>query len=174
MMHKAFALDWDAFDRLLRPILVRALATGDAAELIGFVEDHRERLADPDEVVPLPTDWRSVVDPADVQRLGDVALTRFYDPDADEGILYAWLPHVDGLPPAVQRALLGTPVRGGEQWFDPGRLGSYFQSPAQVRESAAAVEAAELDVGEDAEEFARFTRLVERSAACGLGLYVTF
>jgi hypothetical protein len=115
-----------------------------------------------------------VADRTDVQRLGDVALTRFYDPAADEGLLYAWLPHVEGLPPAVRRALLGTPVGGGGRLFDPGRMGSYFQSPAQARDAAAVLRGAGLDVGEDADEFARYTRLVERCAADGPGLYVTF
>lgn len=174
MVHKAFALDWDGFDRLLRPVLVRALVTDDSAELIGFVETHRERLCDPDEHTPLPTDWRVGADLGDVQRLGELALTRFYDPAADDGLWYGWLPHFDALPPPVQRATLGETVRGGDRLFDPGRLGSYFQSPFQVLESADLLGASQLNVGEDAGDFNRFALLLDRCAADGFGLYVTF
>ncbi len=174
MVHKAFALDWNGFDRLLRPIFVRALQSDDTSELIGFIETHREQLCDPDEQTPLSADWQAGVGLGDVQRLADFALTRFYDPANDDGLGYGWLPHFDALPLSVQRATLGETVGEGNRLFDPGRLGSYFQSPVQVQESAKAMAAIELDVGEEAEEFDRFAALLARCATGGFGLYVTF
>lgn len=174
MVHKAYAFDWDAFDAALRPVLVRALETDDPSGLAAFIEANRTALTDVRTMKPLAPGWRAAADLGDVQALGALALTRYYDPLADDGLLHGWLPHVERLPPAVRRALLGTPLVAGGRAFNPGRVGSWFQPPDQVRESARVLRQSDLDVGEEAEDYARYAGLLARCVASGSGLYVTF
>jgi len=174
MLHKAYALAWTAFEEDLLPLLERALRSGRTDELVAFIDDHRAELADLATAYPLGADWRSNVDLADVQQLGDVALTRYYDLRQDRGLCHAWLKVHSALPPPVQAALLGEPI-GGKTLFDPGKMGSYFQSAEQVRESLTLLREAEpLPAGEYRADFDRFRALLEECGERGHGVYITF
>ena len=75
MEHKAFAFDWNAFQRHLAPILRDALSSDSVVGLAAFIEHHRQSLTDPYEGEPLPEDWSSLMENRDVQDHGDFALT---------------------------------------------------------------------------------------------------
>jgi hypothetical protein len=168
MEHKAFAFDWPRFARGLRPILVRALAADDPAPLEAYIDRHRGQLTDPYLGEPLDPDWRDRLENGDVQELGDFALTRYYRPMRDRGLGHAWMTLSDELPAPAAAALLGVSIGDDGALFDPGRMGSYFQTPARVRRSLAALR------GVRRPELRGFRRLLERCTADRLGVYVTF
>ncbi len=119
MDHKAYAFDYAGFQRRLAPILYAALETGDAGPLRAFIEANRAELTDPYEGEPLEE-----LPDGDVHELGDFALTAFYDPACDIGLADDWEEAGD--------AALGVPFGPPSNLFDPGRMGSYFQSPELV------------------------------------------
>ena len=168
MEHKAFAFDSNGFDAGLRPTLEAALQSGDTWNLELWIDANRSALVDPYEGEPLSGDWRELMENGDVQELGDFALTRYYDPKQDSGISGAWLRIYDEVPDDVARALLGATVGPAENLFDPGRIGSYFQSPEQVSRSVVTLR------GTDRSELQPMRELLEECLALRLGVYVTF
>lgn len=168
MSHKAYAFDWTAFDSDLAPILLGALDVNDGADLVEFIEQDRTWLTDPYNGDPLPVDWRSLLEAGDVQELADFALTRYYRVRDDHGIGPAWLQLSGSLMEEHARALLGAPFGVRDRLFDPGRLGSYFQSPDTVPRSLRTL--AELK----GDEVRGFRRLLEECASQRVGVYVTF
>ena len=177
MSHKAYAFDWRAFERDELPgLLSRALETGDTAGLVAYVERNRQALKDPYEGDPLAEDWQGQLGNRDVHEYGDYALTRFYDPNADCGLAYCWNEIDDALPEEDREVLLGSPFGPSHNRFDPGRYGSYFQTPQQVAGSLARVRGFDLPwLDEHDRGFVRrFVRLLEECVAAGQGLYATF
>jgi hypothetical protein len=177
MSHKAFAFDWNAFERdELYAHLPAALSSGDPTGLIRYIEAHLEYLKDPYEGNPLGDDWQDILETRDVHNCGDFALTRFYDPVKDSGIWDHWRAIDRQLSKADQAALLGMPFGPSGAYFDPGRLGSYFQTPNQVIRSLARVCQIALPGLTDYQRKAleRFQKLLEECQETGHGLYVTF
>jgi hypothetical protein len=177
MVHKAYAFDWSAFERdELHEILLLALVCSDQDELIRYIETQRAYLKDPDQGDPLPENWQSRLENRDVYEYGDFALTRFYEPREDWGLWNQWQA-IDGQLPEKNRAvLLGAPFGPAGAYFDPGRLGSFFQTPHQVVESLARIQGFELPDLEkyERESLKRFEGLLEECADKRSGLYVTF
>jgi hypothetical protein len=167
MSHKAYAFDWRGFELDLLPLLEDALHADNTAQLERFIDDHREALTDPYEGEPLSDDWRAALENRDVHEYGDYALTRFYDPSEDCGIGEAWVRISERLSRPAANALLGCSVGTPKSVFDPGRCGSYFQTPAQVPESLAILKPLGLP------ELGPFLALLERCAAEKCGVYVT-
>lgn len=168
MDHKAFAFDWDAFESELLPVLTQALETSDTAALKAFIDEHRESLVDPVSEDLLAEDWQDTLVSGDVQELADLALTKYYEPTEDCGLGEWWDEINKSLAPAAGAALLGTPLKGGAQVFDPGRMGAYFQSPTQTGASAKALGSVSMP---DVEEYRDF---LKGCAEDGMGVYVTF
>jgi hypothetical protein len=168
MEHKAYAFDWPRFEFDLLPMLVEALFRNETAELETFIDQHLAELTDPDEGEPLSGDWRERLENRDVHEYGDFALTRYYDPTDCWGIGYEWTRLNDELLIAAATAMLGFGVGTEGNWFDPGRYGSYFQTPEQVWESLAILQA------HTCPDLARYLRLLERCVAEKRGVYVTF
>jgi hypothetical protein len=168
MEHKAYAFEWTRFEFDLHPLLVQALFDDDPAALEVYIDRHRSELTDPYEGEPLAADWRDTLENRDVHEYGDYALTRFYDPADWSGVGYEWARLDDELPEKAADALLGFSVGPPERLFDPGRYGSYFQTPAQVRKSLAVFKPLGVP------ELGEFVGLLERCAAEGRGVYVTF
>jgi hypothetical protein len=181
MDHKAYPLDHDAFQRELAPLLSHAVQTGEIDELRTFVERNLAVLKDPDEGGPLGPDWLSLVQPPlpnrpdlAVQRWGDLALTKFYDPADESGLSIEWLEAEErlkevGLEPVP--IVLGHPLGGGDRYFDPGLQGAYFQSPDDVRRGLRALDDNTVD---DSEPLRNWRDLLHRTADQGQGLYITF
>ena len=157
MDHKAFAFDWDAFESELLPVLTQALETSDTAALKAFIDEHRESLVDPVSEELLAEDWQDTLVSGDVQELAE-----------DCGLGEWWDEISKSLAPAAGASLLGSPLKGGSQVFDPGRMGAYFQSPAQAGASAKALGSVSMP---DVEEYRDF---LKGCAEDGMGVYVTF
>jgi hypothetical protein len=138
MEHKAYAFDYKAFRRRLAPLLYAALQTRDCARLVAFIDRHRAELTDLETMeVGLGPDWRERWEEKDPHRLGDLALTRYYDPGAPSGLSYDWQEVIDAAAKEAGNAraellVLGTPFGPPRTYFDPGKMGSYFQTPGQV------------------------------------------
>ncbi len=168
MSHKAYPLNHDAFKTELAPILYRALETGGDDELAAFIDANQPNLTLPWEAAALPDNWRSVLERGDPHELGDLALTKYYDAGEDHGLQEHWLDVEDTLFKRLRVCLLGAPFGPTTNLFDPGRMGSYFQSPEMAAESRDLLHGhAEPEI----ESFVEFLELVVRAK---LGLYVTF
>jgi hypothetical protein len=150
------------------PVLLRALATAEPAELSRFVDSNLDRCANPHEGAGLDANWRAGLGAADVQEVADFALTAFYDPSADCGIAEDWLSLSETLTPEAQAALLGSSLRVHEVSFDPGRMGSYFQTAAEAERSLAVLSSA------TSEHLQAYVSLLREAVRSGRGLYVTF
>ena len=177
MSHKAYAFNWRAFERDELPgLLSGALETGDTAGLLAYVERNRQALKDPYQGEPLAESWKDLLENQDIHEYGDFALTRFYDLKADNGLGYCWNEIDDTLPEEDRGVLLGSPFGPRHNRFDPGRYGSYFQTPRQVAESLARVRGFDLPWLDDQDRgfLRRFVGLLEESVVAGQGLYVTF
>jgi hypothetical protein len=168
MCHKAFAFDWMSFERELLPILLSALEANETAGLTAFIESNIGTLSDPYEGETLTEDWQSLLENQDVQELGDFALTRYYDPSDDCGLGDDWITLNASLSAPAQAALLGSPLGPETNRFDPGRMGSYFQTPADVRRSRASLRPLK------AAPIRLYKSLLDRCGRRGLGVYVTF
>jgi hypothetical protein len=174
MDHKAFLFDFDRFDRELRPLLESALWTGDFCAMISFIDEYRANLRDPYEGEPLGEDWRNMLEVEDAHQFGDFALTMYYDPRENIGLGGKWeriqdLVAGDG----PGSSILGSPMGPSKAPFDPGKMGSYFQSANQVREHHAYL----LDrVGRVAtpDELVPAIAMLAAALDARTGLYVTF
>jgi hypothetical protein len=166
--HKAYVFDWSAFDAELGIVLYAALETGDCTELAAFIDAERNRLTDPNEGDPLPDDWRALVYTWDAHQLGDFAMTAYYRVRGAEGLGYAWAEVYDRATPTLLSAVLGAPFGPPSTPFDPGKYGSYFQTPQGVQQSRVALEAF------DWPELTRYRSLLTDAAREGVGVYVTF
>jgi len=124
MPHKAYAFDWSAFaSDGLHSVLLDALSSGVTRGLIRYIEANLDHLKDRYEGAPLSDNWQDMLENRDVHELGDIALTRFYDPAEDRGIGDDWRDIDEQLSEAGQAALLGTPFGSSRAYFDPGRQG---------------------------------------------------
>lgn len=176
MSHEAFAFDWHGFEQdELHDLLAQALATNDTAALKVYIDANRQFLKDPNEGEPLENDWLTKLENRDVHEFGDYALTRFYDPADNFGIWDHWKDVDSGLPDFAKAATLGVSFNRNSNHFNPGRLGSYFQTPNQVRDTLALLAQFELPL-EDGQQksFARFKDGLKGCVSSNLGLYVTF
>ena len=169
MQHKAFRFDWESFNRNLREHLHDALLTGSATQLVMFINSAIGEFSDPYEGEPLTADWMFLLNDADdVHEVGDYALTRFYDPTEDAGIGDAWIAIDDSLNALQRNALLGRSIGPATNPFDPGKMGSYVQSPDDVAHSQSLIQG--LNDG----RLATFADLLDRCVSTGCGVYITF
>lgn len=166
--HKAFAFEWDAFRRELAPILETALATDRTAVLEQFVDENVGHCSSPDDGERLDVGWRNNLVTGDVQEIADVALTKFYDPSNDSGLWDRWSELDSELDAGARKALLGSPFEVRGVRFDPGKMGSYFQSPDEVRASLSALRTL------DSAKLGDFVAFLAGVARESKGLYVTF
>jgi len=171
MWHKAYIFDWQAFERdPLYGLLLTALKTDDPADIARYIDIHRGEIKDPYEGESLGLDWQNMLENRDVNEYGDFALTRFYDPAKDRGIAGSWLGIDARLKGADRMALLGFVLGEPARAFDPGRQGSYFQTPDQVLDSLQRVERLSFQMG----ELQSFKQLLLDCTKHSRGLYVTF
>lgn len=172
MLHKAYAFDWHGFQQGLMAILQHALASDDVAGLLAFIEANHAALKDPYQGDPLTNAWwNENVDPRDVHQVGEVALTRYFDPAEACGLHTRWMQLHDTLPNEAAAALLGRVVGPEGNPFDPGKQGAYFQPPEQVVESLRILRATLMP---DSAEFRAYRALLETCVDTRQGLYVTF
>ncbi len=176
LAHRAFAFDHTRFHDELRPVLLRALETTDTTALRAWIDAHLNLLVDPYEGEPLAKNWEKSLETGDVHELGDFALTKYYDGDLDIGLDVDWqdvgeLLEKSGLAPALT---LGTPLGPRDAPFDPGRQGSYFQTPAEVAAAVASLQTLLQAQPALATELAPLQGMLQQAARHRCGLYVTF
>src|SRR5436190_17514448 len=158
MEYKAYPLDYERFNAELAPILFHALVTGEVGALVEFIKRRLEQLADPAEGKPLAGYWPELargrpvsffgldwqINPNDPDDLGDLALTAYYNPLDDAGLGPLWadtgsqLVGVSEVPDdqrdhRLSPIILGDVFGPPDNWFNPGKLGSYFRSWETVR-----------------------------------------
>ena len=137
MEHKAFVFDYRAFVDELSHILENSLLSNNSDNLINFIQQNLNFLQDPYEGEPLDNDWQSLLEITDIQQCGDFALTKYYDPQTDIGIGEKWqeIQTIFYQEYGQDSMILGRPFAKDNKFFDPGKMGSYFQSDHQVREN---------------------------------------
>jgi len=172
MEHKAFVFDYEAYSRELRPVLLRSLE-GDARPLDDFIDRHWPVLAHPFTAVPLNARWREELRDSDIK--GAAALTKYYDTEANVGLGDDW-PRVcdllDRLLPSGGSITLGEPIEHNGKAFDPGRQGTYVQSPALVKANLDRLQSVPTQPGSNDEAIAAWREAL--IAASARGMYVTF
>ncbi len=168
MSHKAYAFDWHSFDCDLHRILIEALETNNSTDLEKYVDQNLNHVVDPYEGEPLTPNWRDSLGTPDIHEYGDYALTHFYDPIDDWGIGDEWLGLGLEFLESMEGAVLGFSVGPPNNLFDPGKYGSFFQTPEQVRESLSLLKPIQRP------ELASFLKLLKSCVRKRCGVYVTF
>jgi hypothetical protein len=172
MIHRAFVFDDDAFRSELAGMLGEALLSGDLTQLRAFIEQHHRKLTDPYEGEPLDASWESQIESKDAHQYGDFAITKYLDSAEDLGLGADWQAmgeflEAHGLPESI---LLGAPFEG----FDPGKQGSYFQSPQMVRDNLRRLDELVGRTPALARRVAPLRAMLEAAERRVRGLYVTF
>lgn len=169
MEHKAYIFDYDKFKIELLDSLVLSLETGDYSQLKIFITKNIYYLRDPYEGESLHKDWEKMIETFDPHQYGDFAITKYYDPSKDIGLGADWesiheLTAGQFVP--SESPILGTPIGPKDNLFDPGKMGSYFQSAAQVKKNLIFIRTlAETEPVE---------KMLANAASLNMGLYVTF
>lgn len=174
MEHRAFLFDFVGFQRELAGILEAALRSESPSALVRFVDENRSSLRDPYEGEPLPDDWQHLVDSTDPQQVGDLALTKFYNPKDDRGLGPAW----EASAASVERIatslgfspVLGRTIGPAGRQFDPGKMGAYFLSPTDVEHALDAIASSTIST----DEIDSLVRLLMDAKAQAFGIFVTF
>ncbi|WP_373540891.1 hypothetical protein [Chamaesiphon sp.] len=137
MEHKAFIFDYEAFELELKEILETALDLNDTEGLEKFIKLNINYLIDPYEGEQLSEDWNEMLEYRDPHEYGDFALTKFYNATDDIGLNYEWIEIGDMLSSESGESIsiFGNSIGKDGNYFDPGKMGSYFQSSRMVKEN---------------------------------------
>jgi len=173
MEHKAFIFDYERFSHELFPILDRALISDECGSVIEFIRENHAWLKDPYEGETLPSDWETLLEIKDVHQYGDFALTKYYDPSEDLGLGASWQ-EIQQLVPGHHTfsPILGFTIGPNENLFDPGKMGSYFQTYDRVSQSLGNLQ--EFAQGIPSIDINQALEILERVLVSQKGLYVTF
>jgi len=175
MDHKAFLFDWKAFDKELRPILYEALESNSTRALADYVAANFEDLTDPYEGQPLAFNWCAHTEQGDPHKLGDLALTRYYNPADDIGLGSDWQEAQSVVSmkwPLATWPMLGNPLGPRDRPFDPGRMGSYFQDQDIVERNLKLT--TELFSPIENRLISRLIDMLSVAEVAKKGLYITF
>jgi hypothetical protein len=177
MSHKAFVFDYRRFAEELRGLLLDALRSGDCEPIRSLIVEAPSAFRDPYEGEPLDSDWESLIATKDAHQYGDFALTKYYDPVDDIGVNGDWMELDDVLAEhGLSALLLGEPLgsRDAGGYFDPGKMGSYFQTESGVRENLLRLEQLERQHPDLVEKMRPVRAMLERAVRAGHGIYATF
>ncbi len=136
--HKMFVFDYTTFQVELAGILAKALQSNRTGRLQSWIDARALQVHDPVEGEPVGRDWRDFLAESDVQEYGDFAMTVFYTPARFRGLRIEYNSAREKLlkkgmsEDAWTYAVLGWPLGPEGKRFDPGRMGTYAQSPEQV------------------------------------------
>lgn len=179
MDRKAFIFDYLAFIEQLSSLLEEALLTNKTEGLISFIEDNIVSLKDPYEGEPLDSSWEDLMeDLKDVHNYGDFALTKFYDPANSIGLCYDWQQIDDILSRELSvdplDIILGHSFGPDDNHFNPGRMGSAFQSPEQVKDNIQIIQKLIEQKPDLAIDLKDLLSMLKQAEASEKGLYTTF
>ena len=179
MEHHAYVFDYDAFSVELLPVLKNAISIFDTQLLENFIDANIDSLTSPLDATPLDALWRdgitsiNPITPDSINELGALALTRYYDPLDDIGLLFDWDDVWDFLEQyGNPEIMLGMPLSRGFEGFELGGTYSYLQSPEQVAENLKRVEEIYKDNPEIDNELDELVVMFQRAARALKGLYI--
>ncbi len=167
MLHKAYGFDFAGFEKELKFILFNALQNNIVESLVEFVEINIHSLTDPYEGEKLDAEWQGCLENNDVHEIGDFTLTKFYQVSSDNGLSESW-GEITSQYPNINQYLLGKPFGPANNLFDPGKMGSYFQTPLELN-----VSIQELSVVKDA-CLQKYLSFLKSCIKNNTGIYVTF
>lgn len=178
MDRKAFVFDYECFTVELADLLKDSLVTNSVKGLANFIHKNFSLLTDPYEGEPLDTDWEeNILEIRDVHEYG-IALTKYYNPDRNIGLSHAWQDIETILASEIYihpyQIILGEQFGYTDRYFDPGRMGSGFQSPEIVRENAEIIESIINTKPELSIALADLASMLQKAVDSGEGLYITF
>ncbi|MBO0856949.1 MAG: hypothetical protein J2P21_00540 [Chloracidobacterium sp.] len=177
MEHKAFVLDYESFADQLSDILKTALETDNDDDLAHFIEANISSLKDPYDGDLLDLSWQELVETEDAHSYGDFALTKFYDPASDIGLGHnreAVENLLNDASSGLGAAILGSPFGPANNYFDPGKMGSYFQTPNEVQKNLSLLENLVQRRPELSAGLSEAIEMLQQASEVGRGLYVTF
>jgi len=178
MEHRAYGFDFDEFSRELKPILEPSIKSGGIDQLRAFIISNKPYLSDPYEGGALGDDWEDMIEDKDPHQYGDFALTKYYSPDKDQGLGYEWEKLqgiISGSMELHISPLLGKPLGEFGEYFDPGKMGAYFQDNSQVRNSISILKEIKGGLPDEIRDaLSEFHVFLESVAYEGKGVYVTF
>jgi hypothetical protein len=176
--HKAFIFDLSTFTRELKPLLESSLCLGDFDKVRNFIVDNKSVLVDPYEGEPLDEKWEDMIEDRDIHQYGDFALTKYYSLADDQGLGGEWetfQEFISDFRDLNFSPFLGLPLGVDGIFFDPGKMGSYFQSENEVSESLIKIKEVEWELGNELlDSLKGYTELLERAVREKKGVYVTF
>jgi hypothetical protein len=175
--HKAYLFDYDRFAIELKSNLEDALLTENINSLITFIQQNLSFLKHPDLGEPLDVNWKQMLVNKDVHEYGDFALTKFYDPEDCIGLSNDWREIDDLLCYEFGEGsliTLGKLLGPKDNFFDPGKMGSYFQSPHQVQKNLIWLEDTLEQRPELLEYLISVINMLKPASKQGQGLYITF
>jgi hypothetical protein len=175
--HKAYVFDYDEFAIELKSNLEEALLTENINSLITFIHENLSLLKHPDLGGLLDKNWEKMLVSKDVHEYGDFALTKFYDPEDCIGLSNDWGEIDDLLCYEFGEGsliTLGKILGPKDNYFDPGKMGSYFQSPHQVQENLIWLEDTLEQRPELLEYLISVMNMLKDASKQGKGLYITF
>lgn len=174
--HKAYIFDFEGFSQELASLITAALQTGELGGLRAFISVNVGLLVDPYGGERLDDHWEQLLEYEDAHQLGDFALTKYYSPLAPRGAGEVWAKYfsdydgyAEGLP------FLGRVLGGATEPFDPGKMGSYFQTPSDVSISLGLLRASDVKMPtEDKSVLEVYSELLQEALERSLGIYITF
>jgi hypothetical protein len=176
MEHKAFIFDYEAFELELKDVLETALDLNESSGLENFIKLNMDHLTDPYEGDRLTENWTDMLKYKDPHEYGDFALTKFYNPIEDIGLGYDWV-DVEELLSSQSReniSILGNPIGKEDNYFDPGKMGSYFQSLSTILGNRRRIDVFATKEPDSIELLNLVTYILDTAISLKKGLYITF
>ena len=109
-----------------------------------------------------------------VPQYGDFAITKYYNPEHDIGIGYDWERLDDLLLNVDTSPFLGTLFGSSGNYFDPGKQGSYFQSPEKVKNNLELLDSLSKEKLGNLPGIAILKKMLSDASVLEKGLYTTF
>jgi hypothetical protein len=176
MEHKAFIFDYEAFESELKEILEAALDLNNIEGLENFIKLNMNYLTDPYEGEQLSENWNEMLEYRDPHEYGDFALTKFYNPTEDIGLNYEWIEIGDVLSSESGESIsiFGNSIGKNNNYFDPGKMGSYFQSSRMVKENKKRIDTLIKSKLVYREILAPASCMFDAASLSNQGLYISF
>ncbi|NMZ19018.1 hypothetical protein HBO08_18555 [Pseudomonas rhodesiae] len=119
-----------------------------------------------------------MIEDMDAHQYGDFALTKYYSPKDDHGLGVKWADFQEKISNRGKLNIspfLGAPVGVDGEFFDPGKMGSYFQTTHEVGESLKKIEGVKGEMQDDfIEELESYESFLSQANSVKKGIYVTF
>src|SRR5262249_4326669 len=151
-------------------------------DLTQFIDRNIAFLKDPDEGDPIDSQWRDSLFDNEVQllndahQIGNIALTKFYNPDRNIGLHYDWVHQSIRFDELFDYDYytLGNKFGPVGNRFDPGKLGSFFQAPEEVHERLLSLRGFLAKNPDLSNDLLGVENLLEEAVKAKQGLYITF